>query len=85
MSCVAYGMGGYLPGYPDIAPAILLYARALVSAKIRMRKIQLVTREMASHIAETSKSPSERYKLSVCIKGSCTTCIQAALCNFYGL
>ena len=28
-------MGGYLPGYPDIARAILLYARALdISAKI---------------------------------------------------
>ena len=51
------GMGGYLPGYPDIARAILLYARALdISAKIRMREIQLVTREMASHIAETSGS-----------------------------
>ena len=50
-------MGGYLPGYPDIARAILLYARALdISAKIRMREIQLVTREMASHIAETSGS-----------------------------
>ena len=79
-------MGGYLPGYPDIARAILLYARALdISAKIRMREIQLVTREMASHIADLLKSPSERYKLSVCIKGSCTTCIQAALYNFYGL
>ena len=35
-------MGGYLPGHPDIARAILLYARALdISAKTRMRLIQL--------------------------------------------
>ena len=47
-----------------------------------MREIELVTRKMASHIAETSGSQKERYKLSGCIKGSCTTCIQAALYNF---
>ena len=34
---------------------------------------------------DLTKSPSERYKLTVCMKESCTTCIQAALYNFYGL
>ena len=59
-SSVAYGMGVdiYPDIYPDIARTIiLLYTRALdISAKIRMRELQLVTREMASHIAETSGS-----------------------------
>ena len=59
-----------------------------LSAKIRMREIELVTRKwrrILRKLPDLSKSPSERYKLSVCIKGSCTTCIQAALDNFYGL
>ena len=47
--------GVYLPGYRSRAPYI--YAHALdLSAKIRMREIELVTRKMASHIAETSGS-----------------------------
>ena len=46
---------GYLPGYRSRAPYI--YAHALVlSAKIRMREMELLTRKMASHIAETSGS-----------------------------
>ena len=36
-------------------------------------------------LPDLTKPPSERYTLSVCIKGSCTTCVQAALYNFYGL
>ena len=66
-----------------------IYAHALnLSAKIRMREIELVThkwRRTLRKLPDLTKSPSERYKLSVCIKGSCTTCIQAALYNFYGL
>ena len=46
-----------------------------------MRKIVRILRKLP----DLAKSPSERYKLSVCIKGSCTTCIQAALSSFYGL
>ena len=42
-------------------------------------------RRISRKLPDLTKSPSERYKLSVCIKGSCTTCIQAALYNFYGL
>ena len=59
-----------------------------LSAKIRMREIELVTRKwrrILRKLPDLTKSPSERYKLSVCIKGSCTTCIQAALYKFYGL
>ena len=77
---------------PDIDISLArtsLYAHALdLSAKIRMREIELVTRKwrrILRKLPDLTKSPSERYKLSVCIKGSCTTCIQAALYKFYGL
>ena len=53
-----------------------------------MCEIELVTRKwrrILRKLPDLTKSPSERYKLSVCIKGSCTTCIQPALYNFYGL
>ena len=53
-----------------------------------MHEIKLVTckwRRILQKLLELAKSPSKRYKLSVCIKGSCTTSSQAALCNFYGL
>ena len=56
--------------------------------KIRMREMELVTRKwrcILRKLPDLTKSLFERYKLSVCIKGSCTTCIQAALSNFYGL
>ena len=33
-------------------------------------------------LPDLTKSPFERYKLSVCIKGSCTTSIQAVLYSF---
>ena len=66
-----------------------IYAHALdLSAKIRMREIELVIhkwRRILRKLPDLAKSPSERYKLSVCIKGSCATCIQAPLYNFYGL
>ena len=79
-----------LDSYPDIARAYYsLYAHALdLSAKIRMREIELVTRKwrrILRKLPDLTKSPSERYKLSVCIKESCTACIQAALYDFYGL
>ena len=70
---------------------IWLESHALdLSAKIRMREIErsvieLVTckwRRILRKLPDRTKSPSERYKLSVCMKGSCTTCIQAALYNF---
>ena len=77
----------YLPGYRSRVPYI--YAHALdLSAKIRMREIELVIRKWRRilwKLPDLAKSPSERYKLSVCIKGSCATCIQAPLYNFYGL
>ena len=77
----------YLPGYRSRVPYI--YAHALdLSAKIRMREIELVIRKwrrILRKLPDLAKSPSERYKLSVCIKGSCATCIQAPLYNFYGL
>ena len=84
--------GVYLDIYPDIVRAHPMYTlerscASSISENTHARN-GILTRKMASHIAETSgshKSPSERYKLSVCIKGSCTTCIQAALYNFYGL
>ena len=76
-----------IPGYRSRVPYI--YAHALeLSAKIRMRKIELVIhkwRRILRKLPDPTKSPSERYKLSVCIKGSCATCIRAALYNFYGL
>ena len=53
-----------------------------------MREIELVTRKwrrILRKLPDLTKSPFERYKLSVCIKGSCTTCIQVDLYNFYGL
>ena len=46
---------GVYPGYRSRAPYIYAHALAL-SAKIRMREIELLTRKMASHIAETSGS-----------------------------
>ena len=46
-----------------------------------MREIERILRKLP----DLTKSPSERYKLSVYMKGSCTTCIQVALYNFYGL
>ena len=77
----------YLPGYRSRVPYI--YAHALdLSAKIRMREIELVIRKwrrILRKLPDLAKSPSERYKLSVCIKGSCATCIQAPLYTFYGL
>ena len=77
----------YLPGYRSHVPYI--YAHALdLSAKIRMREIELVIRKwrrILRKLPDLAKSLSERYKLSVCIKGSCATCIQAPLYNFYGL
>ena len=49
--------GVYLDIYPDIVRAHPIYAHALaLSAKIRMREMELLTRKMASHIAETSGS-----------------------------
>ena len=76
---------GYLPGCRSRVPYI--YAHALdLSAKIRMREIELVTckwRRILRKLPDLSKSPSERYKLSVCIKDSCTTCIQARLCIIF--
>ena len=78
-----------IPGYPpDIARAYIPAHALDLSAKIRMREIELVTLVNGAalrKLPDLTKSPSERYKLSVCIKGSCTTCIQAALYNFYGL
>ena len=53
-----------------------------------MREIELVTRKwrrILRKLPDLTKSPSERYILSVCVKESCTTCIQVALYNFYGL
>ena len=50
--------------------------------KLRMCKNKLVTRNGVKYIAELTKSPSKRYKLSVCIKGSCTICNEADVCNF---
>ena len=53
-----------------------------------MREIELVIRKwrrILRKLPDLAKSLSERYKLSVCIKGSCATCIQAPLYNFYGL
>ena len=48
-------MPGYLSGYRSRVHYI--YARALdLSAKICMHEIELVTRKMVSHIAETSGS-----------------------------
>ena len=50
--------GVYLDIYPDYrsrAPYIYAHALAL-SSKIRMREMELLTRKMASHIAETSGS-----------------------------
>ena len=41
--------------------------------------------KMASIIAEASGALKVAFKLSVCIKGSCTNCTEVALCNFYGL
>ena len=77
----------YLPGYRSRVPYI--YAHALdLSAKIRMREIELVIRKwrrILRKLPDLAKSPSERYKLSVCIKGSCATCIQVPLYTFYGL
>ena len=77
----------YLPGYRSRVPYI--YAHALdLSVKIRMREIELVIRKwrrILRKLPDLAKSPSERYKLSVCIKGSCATCIQAPLYTFYGL
>ena len=77
----------YLPGYRSRVPYV--YAHALdLSAKIRMREIELVIckwRRILRKLPDLAKSLSERYKLSVCIKGSCATCIQAPLYNFYGL
>ena len=81
----------FLPSTDGIYPDIARYTHALdLSAKIRMHEIELVTRKWCRILRKLpdltkSQSPSERYKLSVCIKGSCTTCIQAALYNFYGL
>ena len=82
---LALRMAGYLPGYRSRVPYI--YAHALdLSAKIRMREIELVTRKwrrILRKLLDLTKSPSERYKLSVCIKGSCTTCFMAYSCpNF---
>ena len=77
------GIGADIPTLPRSS------AHALeLSAKIRMREIELVTRKwrrILRKLPDLTKSPSERYKLSVCIKGSCATCIQAGLDNFYGL
>ena len=60
----------YLPGYRSRVPYI--YAHALdLSAKIRMREIELVIckwRRILRKLPDLAKSPSERYKLSVCIK-----------------
>ena len=56
--------------------------------EIERSVIELVTckwRRILRKLPDLTKSPSERYKLSVCMKGACTTCIQAALYNFYGL
>ena len=76
-----------LPGYRSRVPYI--YAPALdLAAKRRMRKIELVIRKwrrILRKLPDLAKSPSERYKLSVCIKGSCAICIQAPLYNFYAL
>ena len=72
--------------YPDNRSRVPAHALDL-SAKIRMREIELVSRKwrrILRKLPDLTKSPSERYKLSVCIKGSCTTCIQAPLYNFYG-
>ena len=75
--------------YGGLARTLYIYAHALdLSAKIRMREIELVTRKwcrILRKLPDLTKSPSERYILSACIKGSCTTCIQAALYKFYGL
>ena len=67
---------------------ITMYDDWHLSAKIRMREIEHVTckwRRILRKLPDLTKSPSERYKLSIYMKGSCTTCIQAALYNFYGL
>ena len=73
---------------------VMMMIHALdLSAKIRMREIErsvieLVTckwRRILRKLPDLTNSPSERYILSVCMKGSCTPCIQAALYNFYGL
>ena len=51
--------GVYLDIYPDIARAHPIYTlgcSCMLSAKIRLCEIELVTRKMASHIAETSGS-----------------------------
>ena len=53
------GIPGYLPGYLSHVP--YMYARVLdLSAKIRMREIELVTRKMASLIAENFRISQSR-------------------------
>ena len=64
---------GYLPRYRENT-----HTRNRTRDSLKWRRILL-------KLPDLTKSPSEKYKLSVCIKGSCTTCIQAALYNFYGL
>ena len=86
---LALRMGG-VDLYPDIRISLArtLFCSCARYIKIRMREIQLVIekwRRILRKLPDLSKSPSERYKLSVCIKGACTTCIEAALYNFYGL
>ena len=59
-------------------------ARA-ISENMHARNRTRDSRRILRKLPDLTKSPSERYKLSVCIKGSCATCIQAGLDNFYGL
>ena len=49
--------GVYLDIYLDIARAHIYML--MLSVKIRMREIELVTLKMASHIVDLTKSPSE--------------------------
>ena len=60
------GIPGYLPGYRSRVSYI--YAHALdLSAKIRMREMELVTRKwrrILPKLPDLTKSPSERYILS---------------------
>ena len=66
-----------------ISFARTLYIRSCASSISENTHARNGTR-ISRKLPDLTKSPSERYKLSVCIKGSCTTCIQAALYNFYG-
>ena len=79
------GIPGYLTRYCSRVPYIYIRSCARSISENTHARNRTCDLYMASHIAELpdlTKSPSERYKLSVCIKGSCTTCIQAALYNF---